>query len=99
MGALKKSSVHSFTLQFLPVPNNFISAFGMRTNLLTGSHIEHVKPSHANYIFLPDISCYKYKSCTSYWPGITFVLCVCAFNLCHFVQLSSNICGWTKNCK
>ena len=32
-GAIKKSSVHSFTLQFFPVPNNFISAFGTRTKL------------------------------------------------------------------
>ena len=29
----KKNSVHSFTLQFFPVLNNFISAFGTRTKL------------------------------------------------------------------
>ena len=32
-GAKKKSSIHSFTIQFFPVPNNFISAFGTRTQL------------------------------------------------------------------
>ena len=42
-GAKKKNPVHSFTLQFFPVLNNFISAFGTRTKLKCSFRIRSAK--------------------------------------------------------
>ena len=57
-GAIKKSSVHSFTLQFFPMPNNFISAFGTRTKTIINCIISNNSNTSNTSLFfqakLPD---------------------------------------------